>query len=102
MDPARQEQVERHAAALESLARKHRQSVLDLPAQLVRTEQEIHALDNAQLSLAQLEELTREYDAAAQRLTQARKAAAAALGSRISELMQALGMGGGRFAVGVE
>jgi DNA repair protein RecN (Recombination protein N) len=106
MDPARQEQVERHAAALESLARKHRQSVLDLPAQLMRTEQEIHSLDNAQLSLAQferqLEELTREYGAAAQRLTQSRKAAAAALGSRISELMQALGMGGGRFAVSVE
>ena len=105
MDPARQEQIERHAAALESLARKHRQSVLDLPDQLVRTEQEIHALDGAQLSLAQFErqlgELTREYDVAAQRLTQARKAAAAALGSRISELMQGLGMGGGRFAVSV-
>jgi len=106
MDPGRQEQIERHAAALESLARKHRQSVLDLPAQLVRTEQEIHALDNAQLSLAeferQLEELTREYGVAAQRLTQARKTAAASLGNRISELMQALGMGGGRFAVSVE
>jgi DNA repair protein RecN (Recombination protein N) len=105
MDPARQEQIESHAAALESLARKHRQSVLDLPDQLVRTEQEIHALDGAQLSLAQFErqlaELTREYDVAAQRLTQARKAAAAALGSRISELMQGLGMGGGRFAVSV-
>lgn len=106
MDPARQEQVERHAAALESLARKHRQSVLDLPAQLARTEQEIQALDNAQLSLAeferQLEELTREYGVAAQRLTQARTAAATALGSRISGLMQALGMAGGRFAVSVE
>ena len=54
MDPARQEQIERHAAALESLARKHRQSVLDLPAQLARTEQEIQALDNAQLSLARV------------------------------------------------
>ncbi len=106
MDPARQEEIERHAAALESLARKHRQNVLDLPDQMVRTEQEIHALDTAQLSLAQLErqleDLTREYGIAAQRLTQARKAAAASLGSRIGELMQALGMGGGRFAVSVE
>ncbi len=41
MDPARQEQIERHAAALEALARKHRQSVLELPAQLARTEQEM-------------------------------------------------------------
>ena len=63
MDPARQEQIERHAAALESLARKHRQSVLDLPAQLVRTEQEIQALDNAQLSLARVRTAARGADA---------------------------------------
>ena len=37
IDPARQEEIERHAAALEALARKHRISVLELPAQLSRT-----------------------------------------------------------------
>ena len=78
VDPARQEEIERHAAALEALARKHRQSVLELPAQLARTEQEIQVLANAELSLskleAALEALTRDYGAAAQRLTQARKA----------------------------
>jgi len=106
MDPARQEQIERRAAALEALARKHRQSVLELPAQMARTEQEIQTLANAQTSLAEFElkikELTREYGAAAERLTQARKRAAETLGRRITELMQALGMGGGRFAVSVE
>ncbi|MGO9513560.1 MAG: DNA repair protein RecN [Steroidobacteraceae bacterium] len=106
MDPARQEQIERHAAALEALARKHRQSVLELPAQLVRTEQEIQTLSTAQLSLAdlgrELEVLTRDYGAAAERLTQARKRAAGALGGQITGLMQALGMAGGRFAVSVE
>ncbi len=39
---------------------------------------------------------------AAERLTQARKRAAAAMSGQITELMQALGMGGGRFAVSVE
>ncbi len=106
VDPQRQEQIERHAAALEALARKHRQSVLELPAQLAHTEQEIQVLANAALSLskfeAALEELTREYGAAAQRLTQARKRAAEELGGQITELMQVLGMRGGRFAVNVE
>src|SRR6266404_3163029 len=67
-------------------------------AQAART-----ALDNAQLSLAALEvelaALTREYRAAAQRLTSARKTAADTLGRHITQLMQGLGMAGGRFAV---
>jgi DNA repair protein RecN (Recombination protein N) len=105
IDPARQEEIERHAAALEALGRKHRSRVLDLPAQLLRTEMELTTLDNAQLSLSKLElelsTLTRDYRAAAQRLTEARKAAADHLGSHITRLMQALGMAGGRFAVSI-
>lgn len=106
VDPARQEEIERHAAALEALGRKHRQPVLELPTQLLRTEQELHALENAELSLAELERqlaaLSTEYRTAAQRLTTARTHAAATLGSQISILMQTLGMSGGRFAVNVE
>jgi DNA repair protein RecN (Recombination protein N) len=105
IDPARQEEIERHAAALEALARKHRLNVLELPEQLLRTETELSALDHAQLSLDKLElelaTLTRDYRAAAQRLTEARKTAAGHLGSHITRLMQALGMAGGRFAVSV-
>jgi DNA repair ATPase RecN len=48
IDPARQEEIERHAAALEALARKHRISVLELPAQLTRTAKELAELDRAQ------------------------------------------------------
>ncbi len=48
IDPARQEEIERRAAALEALARKHRVAVLELPGQLQRTEQELGALENAQ------------------------------------------------------
>ena len=105
IDPARQEEIERHAAALEALGRKHRVGVLDLPEQLSRIEAELAALDNAELSLAALEAelatLTREYRAAAQRLTSARKAAADHLSRHITQLMQGLGMAGGRFAVSI-
>jgi DNA repair protein RecN (Recombination protein N) len=105
VDPARQEEIERHAAALEALARKHRQDVLDLPAQLVKTEAELSALDNAEMSLAELERqlvaLEVDYTKASQALTRARQRAAEALGKRITELMQTLGMSGGQFAVSV-
>jgi DNA repair protein RecN (Recombination protein N) len=105
IDPARQEEIERHAAALEALARKHRLGVLELPEQLSRVEAELAALDNAQLSLAALERelaaLTRDYRSAALRLTEGRQAAAAHLGSHITRLMQGLGMAGGRFAVSI-
>jgi DNA repair protein RecN (Recombination protein N) len=105
IDPARQEEIERHAAALEALARKHHVTVLELPEQLSRTEAELAALDGAQLSLAALEvelaALTRSYRSAAQHLTEARREAAAQLGTDITQLMQGLGMAGGRFAVSV-
>jgi DNA repair protein RecN (Recombination protein N) len=105
VDPARQEEIERHAAALEGLARKHRQDVLDLPAQLAKTEAELSALDNAETSLAELERqlaaLEGDYTKASQALTKARQRAAEVLGKRITELMQTLGMAGGQFAVSV-
>jgi DNA repair protein RecN (Recombination protein N) len=105
IDPARQEEIERHAAALEALARKHRVGVLELPGQLDRVEAELAQLDNAQSSLetleAQLAALTGEYTAAAQKLSGARRAAAGQLGSQVTMLMQALGMSGGKFQIAV-
>jgi DNA repair protein RecN (Recombination protein N) len=105
IDPARQDEIERRAAALESLARKHRIAVLELPQQLARIEQEVGALDNVQVSLAALEnqlaETTREYRSAAQLLSDARQSAAQLLGVQVSKLMQILGMAGGEFAVQV-
>jgi DNA repair protein RecN (Recombination protein N) len=105
IDPARQEEIERRTAALEALGRKHRIGVLELPEQLARTERDLAALDNAGLSLARLEAeldaLSRDYRAAARRLTTERTAAAARLGAHITQLMQGLGMAGGRFAVSV-
>src|SRR5271170_487225 len=105
IDPARQDEIERRAAALEALARKHRVGVLELPAQRTLVEQELLKLDNLQLSLAaiekQLAELTRDYRAAARALSAARTAAAQQLEQQVTRLMQALGMAGGRFAVTV-
>ena len=103
IDPARQEEIERRAAALEALGRKHRLGVLELPNQLLRTEAELTSLENAQHSLTQLElqlsTLTRDYRTAATCLSDARKVAAAHLSSHVTRLMQALGMDGGRFTV---
>jgi DNA repair protein RecN (Recombination protein N) len=105
IDPARQDEIERRAAALEALARKHRVAVVQLPEHLVRVEQEVAALDNVQLSLATLEgelaELTGQYRAAAQALSGARSTAAQRLGVQVTKLMQTLGMAGGEFAVQV-
>jgi DNA repair protein RecN (Recombination protein N) len=106
VDPGRQEEIERHAAALEGLARKHRRTVLELPAQLVSTEQELQTLENAELKLGELARrlalLESEFRAAAQRLTEVRQRASAELGREITELMQTLGMAGGRFLVSVQ
>jgi DNA repair protein RecN (Recombination protein N) len=105
IDPARQDEIERRAAALEALARKHRVAVLELPEHRVRVEQELTTLDHVQLSLAALEvkvaELTRDYRSAAQALTDARRTAAELLGVQVTQLMQTLGMAGGEFAVRV-
>jgi DNA repair protein RecN (Recombination protein N) len=105
IDPARQDEIERSAAALEALARKHRVPVLELPEQSARVEQEVAALDNVQVSLAALEkqvaDATEHYRSAALRLTDARRTAATLLGSQVTQLMQSLGMAGGEFAVKV-
>ena len=105
VDPARQEEIERRAAALESLARKHRIGVTELPAQLATLQKELAALENAGASLAAIQErvhtLSLEYRTAAAALSKARQAAAKQLGRDVTKLMQALGMAGGSFAVTV-
>ncbi len=105
VDPARQDEIERRAAALEGLARKHRLPVQELPQERLRLEQELATLDGAEQSAAALEaraaSLRAEYATAAARLSAARSAAATDLGAQITRLMQSLGMRGGEFAVSV-
>ncbi len=103
IDPARQDEVERRAAALEALARKHRIPLDELPGLVGELAEQLQTLDNSALSLAALEQQLNQcasaYQAAAQRLTRARRRAANDLSGKITALMQTLGMNGGRFEV---
>ena len=105
IDPQRQDEVERHAAALEALARKHRVNVAELPQQRETFEQEFNTLERSAVSLATLEArlkvLRESYRTAASLLSAARAREAAVLGKEITGLMQSLGMKGGRFEVQV-
>jgi DNA repair protein RecN (Recombination protein N) len=105
IDPARQDEIERRAAALEALARKHRVTVLELPPQLARLEEELATLEQATSSLAtlatQLQTFTSAYREAATRLHHARAGAAQTLGREVTKLMHVLGMSGGVFSVAV-
>jgi len=106
IDPVHLEELERRAANLETLARKHRVAATDLPLQLTQTERELNALLAAGVTLAELDQklarLAAEYSAAAADLSNARQIAAKDLSARITKLMQALGMVGGRFEVQVQ
>jgi DNA repair protein RecN (Recombination protein N) len=106
VDPARLEELERRAATLETLARKHRVAVTELPQVLEQTERELASLQTADATLThlqqQLTQLTARYRTAATALSAARVSAARDLGGQISRLMQGLGMVGGRFEARVE
>jgi DNA repair protein RecN (Recombination protein N) len=105
IDPGRQDEIERRAAALEALARKHRVTVQELPPQLVRLEEELATLEHATSSLAtlaaQLQTLSSAYREVATRLHHARAGAAQTLGREVTKLMHVLGMSGGVFSVAV-
>ena len=103
LDTTRQNAVESRLAAIEDLARKHRVAPAELPARAAQLGADLAALERTGLDLETLRaELTgalAQYRRQAEELTQARIAAAAALGAAVSERMQDLGMAGGRFEV---
>jgi DNA repair protein RecN (Recombination protein N) len=105
LDTARQNAVESRLAAIEDLARKHRVAPAELPARAAQLGADLAALERSGLDLetlrAELAGVLAQYRRQAEGLTQARIAAAAALGAAVSERMQDLGMAGGRFEVGV-
>ena len=106
LDPRRLAFVEQQLAALHDLARKHRVEPGELPMLAERLRDELDGLEHADASLAQmaagLDDLQARYTALAERLRAGRREAAARLGDEVSEYMQALGMAGGRLAIGVE
>jgi DNA repair protein RecN (Recombination protein N) len=103
VDPARVETVERRAAALEALARKHRIAVTLLPAQRAAIAEELADLEHSDANIAEiaqkLSQATDQYRRAAAELSAARRTAANDLGKEISNTMQVLGMAGGKFVV---
>jgi DNA repair protein RecN (Recombination protein N) len=101
VDPQRQEWVERRVATIEELARKHRLPAEELPAHLERLSSELRALDshasNVDATAREVHQARTAYDEAAQLLTAARRKAGTRLTREVTQLMQSLGMAGGRF-----
>jgi DNA repair protein RecN (Recombination protein N) len=105
LDSARQASVERRLAAAEELARKHRVPVGELPQLRSTLEAELSSIETAEQDVATLRrdqaEALQEYRSQAQRLSEARKAAASTFSKEITARMQLLGMTGGKFQVEV-
>jgi DNA repair protein RecN (Recombination protein N) len=106
LDPGLLDQVETRLAEVHDMARKYRVFPQELPAALDDLRAELEQLEQDSLSLGALREArdaTRDtFLAAAQRLSEARQVAASRLGETVGEVLQGLGMSGGRFAVAVE
>ncbi|HSW06252.1 DNA repair protein RecN [Aquabacterium sp.] len=102
LDPERLSEVDGRLSAWMSLARRYRRPPEDLPALLASWRAELQALDAA-TDTATLEQALATSDARyrqeAKLVSAARKKAAAGLSTAVTQAMQTLGMGGGRFEV---
>jgi DNA repair protein RecN (Recombination protein N) len=102
LEPGRLQQLDERLSAWVTLARRYRRLPTALPALLTDWKTELRALDAA----ADLELLQRElaqakaaFDTEAKRIASLRRAAAPKLAATVTQAMQQLGMGGGRFEV---
>lgn len=101
-DPERLTELDARLGAWVALARRYRRSPAELPALLAGWQAELNRLDAA----ADLDALERAAGAAevawryeAERISRLRRKAAPALGAAVTQVMQQLGMAGGRFEV---
>ena len=103
LDPAALDAVETRLAQIHDLARKYRVFPPSLPELLEERRAELATLEGADQSLDQLradrEAALAAYGEHARALSAARAEAAARLADTVTEAMQDLGMGGGRFSV---
>jgi DNA repair protein RecN (Recombination protein N) len=106
IDPGRLADLERDLGRLHALARKHRVSVDELDALRLDMAKRLAAAEGAGEKLQQLEKeqaaALAQYQSAAGELGQNRRQAAARLSKEVSDLMQELGMQGGRFECALE
>ncbi|WP_456380939.1 DNA repair protein RecN [Thiolapillus sp.] len=104
-NPRLLEEIDQRLGAIHELARKHRIPARELPELLDKLSRERDDLENADITLAQLEQEVRDLEksslVAAKKLTKSRTKAAARLGKTITESMQQLGLKGGAFAVDI-
>ncbi|MFO7592816.1 MAG: DNA repair protein RecN [Pseudomonadota bacterium] len=103
LDPEQLQEVEQRLSAIHDLARKHRVDPKELPALLEQLQEELAGLDSADSRLqgmqAEIEKARNDYHTRAEKLSKGRRTAAKKLASAVSDNMQELGMGGGRFDV---
>jgi len=104
-DPARLAELDVRLSAWLSLARRYRRAPAELPALLAGWKDELRSLDAA-TDLVALEAAQHGAQAAwraeAQRVGKLRRAAAPKLSAAVTQAMQQLGMGGGRFEVALQ
>ena len=105
MDPARRDWVEERLDDLQTLSRKHRVAVEDLPVLVDQLRTEFDELTHAEERGLQLEQHVSDARAAYRRLAEAlsgeRKKAAKTFAAAVTEAMSSLGMPGGVFAVNI-
>lgn len=106
MDPARRDWVEERLNALQSVARKHRTTVEDLPALTAKLRQEFddlnHAEERGRELEAQVEAAQGAFRKYATALSRSRKKAALTFSAAVADAMGGLGMPGGKFEIKVD
>lgn len=106
LDPERLGELDAQIARLHELARKYRTPMANLKQRENELRDELNSLQGAGERLQQLgheqTSIAHEYTTAAMLLSTARAQAAAILGTRVSELIAELGMGGGRLEIMLE
>ncbi|MEA5445835.1 DNA repair protein RecN [Gammaproteobacteria bacterium AB-CW1] len=105
LDPARLNWVADRIGSAHELARKHRVEPEALPATLDGMRERLDAIEHAGERLAEAREALAQceerWHKAARKLSQARQKTAATLSGKVTDVMQGLGLDGGRFDIEV-
>lgn len=103
LDPARLQWLDSRLGTIHELSRKHRLRGEELPGLLAKLRTELADTEDHEGTLArlaeQLKEARAQYMKAANVVSAGRRQTAKKLGRAVSERMQELGMGGGRFEI---
>ncbi len=102
LEPERLQALDDRMSAWLGLARRHRRPPAELAALLAQWKDELRALDvatDADALARDADAALADYRAEADRVSAARRAAAPKLSAAVTQVMQQLGMGGGRFEV---